>query len=75
MALVRCPKHENPRGKKHTYVMSVPPVGYPNTAAICGLRGCEEVGLIWLDDAESQAYHKGQRVFGLFTYSAKVRAQ
>ncbi len=74
MALVRCEKHGKPKGRTLTYVRSVKPLGWPDTAAICGRRGCEYPGLIWLTDQESQAYEKGQRVFSFNNASMKVRA-
>lgn len=63
MALVRCNIHGQPRGRSRTYVRSVRPIGYPDTAAICGLSGCEEPGMIWLEQKESDRYDAGQRVF------------
>lgn len=38
MVLVRCQKHGAPDGKTRSYVRSVRPVGYPETAAIMRLR-------------------------------------
>jgi hypothetical protein len=75
MALVRCEKHGKPQGRTLTYVRSVEPVGWPDTAAICGLKGCDRPGMIWLTDTESQAYDKGQRVFGFNNASMEVRAR
>lgn len=75
MALVRCKHHNKPEGRKYTYVQSVEPVGWPDTAAICGLSGCGEPGLIWLSEEETKKYEKGQRVFGFNNASMKVRAE
>lgn len=75
MALVRCDRHGTIRGIKHKYVGRMHPVGFPNTAAICGRLGCEEPGLVWLTQRELDAYQGGQRVFPIFTHSAKVRVE
>ena len=62
MALCRCLEmHAWPEGRSVAYVAYVKPVGYPNTAAICGL--CEKPGVIWLDRIELTEYQKGQRIF------------
>ena len=73
MALVRCQKHGKPKGRTKTYVASVNPVGYPQTAAICGLTGCEEPGFIWLDTSEYADYQRGQRIFSVPNNAIKVR--
>ncbi len=44
------------RGTKRRYIHSVRPVGYPDTAIICGSLSCLEPGLIWLEQDEAQAY-------------------
>jgi hypothetical protein len=74
MALVRCNNHGKPAGRALHYVRAVKPVGYPNTAAICGRQGCTEPGIIWLTEEESKAYDQGQRVFGFNNASMEVRA-
>lgn len=73
MALVRCEKHGRPKGRTRNYVGSVRPVGFPNTAAICGLHGCDNPGLIWLEQAELDCYRRGQRVF--FGESSVMKAR
>ena len=75
MALVRCKKHGKPEGRTLNYVISVKPIGWPETAATCGLQGCERPGMIWLTDSESQLYNNGQRVFGFNNASMKVKAE
>jgi hypothetical protein len=50
------------------------PVGYPDTALVCGSVSCDEPGLIWLEKHEDAAYEKGQRIFQAFTASMKMRA-
>lgn len=74
MALVRCVEtHGRPTGRKHNYVMSVKPVGYPETAAICGREGCEYPGLVWLTETERAAYRKGHRIFSVPTAAVKIK--
>ena len=53
---------------------SVLPVGYPETAMVCGSVSCEAAGLIWLEREEKAEYDKGQRVFQAFTNTMKMRA-
>ena len=47
MAIVRCVEHI-PEGKDGGYVISIEPVGYPETAAVCGRKECNNPGLVWL---------------------------
>lgn len=77
MALVRCDKKHSPpkRKKKHRYVQAVQPIGYPNTAAICGREGCREPGLVWLNVQESEEYQRGERIFDFQHAGAKIRVQ
>jgi hypothetical protein len=76
MALVRCDKHGNPKGKsKNNYVIGVEAVGHPETAAICGRDGCENPGLVWLNEQEHKDYKVGQRVFGFNTNVFKVKVK
>jgi hypothetical protein len=65
--LVRCEDHLSEK-----YHHSVTPIGYPNTAAICGR--CHKAGKILLNEAEWQAYQTGQRIFSFNTYVMKVCA-
>jgi hypothetical protein len=52
----------------------VHPVGYPETALVCGRPDCYQPGIIWLESDESAAYDNGERVFQLQTNAVKVRA-
>lgn len=64
MALVRClDRHSPPAGRRHRYVCSVQPVGYPNTALICGIPDCNNPGVIWHDQNEKEKYKNGERKF------------
>jgi len=73
MALVRCEKHGYPKGRTTDYVRSVEPVGYPDTAVVCGLKGCDHPGLVWLTQEEDAAYAVGRRIFQLPTYAVKIK--
>jgi hypothetical protein len=61
MAVCRCETHA-PHGTKRRYIHSVRPVGYPDTAIICGSLSCFKPG-------------QGQRIFGAVTASLKMRAK
>ncbi len=76
MALVRC---EN-CGLDHSrttrnYVTKVKPVGYPNTAVICGLSKCRGPGLVWLEQDEFKEYENGERVFSIPSFATKIRVE
>lgn len=77
MAIVRCQDHP-PRTMN--YKIAVKPVGYPDTALICGRGDKEhdEIGWVYLLPEEHEEYQNGQRVFGLWgpdssSEAAKVR--
>jgi len=74
MALVRCALHR-PVGIKRTYVRSVEPVGYPDTAAVCGSSHCTEPGLVWLDEKDAVAYEAGERLMKLPNEGIKIRVR
>ena len=73
MALVRCESHGRPEGRTQTYVKAVRPVGYPDTAAICGAKDCNRSGLVWLNEDEKNAYDRGERVFSVPTAAVKIK--
>jgi hypothetical protein len=52
MALARCEHHPIERTTKEPYKARALPVGYPETAAICGRVGCENPAHIWLTSEE-----------------------
>ena len=74
MAISRCLGHV-PHGRTRNYTMHVRPVGYPNTALVCGSKECCEPGLIWLEDFEADAYRNGERIFMAFTTTMKMKAE
>ena len=72
MAIVRCDTH-TPKGRTRLYVATVKPVGYPETAMVCGSKTCTALGLVWLETDEKSAYDKGERIFQAFTATMKMR--
>ena len=60
-------------GKRVYYVLACEPLGYPESAVICGVAGCENPALIWLSAWEAEEYRKGRRVFSLSGRLPKVR--
>lgn len=64
MARVKCDSH---RYKDSGYFATpFEPVGYPNSGLICGAKGCEEPGLVWLTVEEEREYRSaGKRIFCL----------
>lgn len=73
MAIMRCKEH-TPKRAKRDYTAAVEPIGYPNTALVCGSTHCENPALIWLERHEKEAFDQGDRIFQAFTASMKVRA-
>ncbi|PYP86667.1 MAG: hypothetical protein DMG65_18435 [Candidatus Angelobacter sp. Gp1-AA117] len=62
-----------PIGHKNTYSTRPHiPIGWPNSAVICGRESCRKPGLIWLTLEEEYAYDNGERIFELPTRSIKV---
>jgi hypothetical protein len=50
------------------------PVGYPDTALICGSHDCAEPAVIRLGAAELAAFGQGERVFAGPNMFAKMHA-
>ncbi len=74
MAIVRCREHPVRLDlATNRYVRIVEPLGYPNTAAICGIARCNEPGLVWLTDEELDEFNNGNRYFRVKTYTVKVK--
>lgn len=74
MAIMRCPIHV-PKRTTRQYAGAVEPVGYPETAVICGSKHCREPALIWLETHEMDQHRRGERIFQAFTSSMKVCAK
>lgn len=77
MAIVRCEKCglDFSRTKHSYHGEPVTPVGYPNTAAICGHAGCVNPGLVWLQEDEYEEYLQGERYFRVKTFTVKIKVQ
>jgi hypothetical protein len=76
MAIVRCDQCGIKFSRaKRNYVTKVKPIGYPNTALICGLLKCENPGLVWLEEHEFEEYNKGQRIFRIPSFAAKIKVE
>ena len=73
MALVRCKQCGPPKGRTRTYVASVQPLRYPETAVICGRAGCERPGLVWLDEEDKAKYDQGQRIVSVPNAAVKIK--
>ena len=74
MALVRC-EQCGIKGTKRTYVESVEPVGFPDTAVICGTTRCTNPGLVWLEAHEWEEYQSGRRIFKPPSASVKFKVK
>ncbi len=75
MAVIRCLVHK-PKGRTRNYVANVEPIGFPDTALVCGGKHCSSPGYIWLDEAEKVDYDRGKRIFDAFVASAmKMKAK
>jgi len=75
MAIVRCEKCgiDMKRTKKKYHETPFRPIGYPDTGVICGLIGCHNPGLVWLEETQYNEYLKGERIFNMMTCTAKVK--
>ncbi|MHB1286757.1 MAG: hypothetical protein ACYCYP_09395 [Leptospirales bacterium] len=74
MAIARCENHPLSRsGGKYTTNML--PMGFPDSAVICGREDCEQVARIFLTEAENIDYQNGQRIFSYDSRVAKVKVQ
>ena len=74
MAIVRCNNHPVKLYRAtNRYAMRAEPIGFPTTAAICGISGCTEPGLVWLTTEEKGQFNKGERFFNVKTFTIKVK--
>ena len=76
MVLVRCTEHyPDPNRTERNYVVAVEPVGYPDTAAICGRkpRTHTDPGYVLLHESEYERFKQGARVFDPNTASVDIR--
>jgi len=68
MAIVVCEKHSRegvpvPLPAEPEFVSAMDSVGYPDSAAICFVPGCEEPGWVFFTQKEDDAFMDGQRIF------------
>jgi len=76
MAIVRCENHPVDMSKaKHVYVKRGKPIGYPNTAVMCGVNGCMYPGLVWLTEHELINFNNGLRIFDVHTQTVHVKIE
>ena len=76
MAIVRCEQCGLKVSRtKRNYVRKVKPKGYPQTAIICGLRKCENPGMVWLDKHEAEEYEIGERIFTIPSFATKIQVE
>jgi hypothetical protein len=75
MIRARCQSCGQPEGRVRNYVRRVEPLGYPNDAVICYMRGCENHAVIWLDEVAASQYDKGIRLFMLMGSAARIKLQ
>jgi hypothetical protein len=75
MTLARCKNHppQNDRAK-HPFTGFTLPLGYPETAALCGRNKCTEPAQLWLTEGEQVEHTNGTRVFDLGNKILKVRS-
>ena len=72
MIRARCESHGRPEGRIRNYVKSVQPLGYPNDAVICYMRGCQNHAVIWLDEVAAAQYDERIRLFMLMGSAVKI---
>ncbi len=77
MAIVRCESCGLDQSKtKRNYVnKQFKPLGYPETALVCGRLTCRNAGLVWLEKHEYSKYKKGERIFRIPSYATKIKVE
>jgi hypothetical protein len=76
MAIARCKSHGPPEGRTRSYDADpIQPVGYPLTAVVCGIRGCEEPALVWLDTQSTTIMFAGNASFVSQALPQKLRVE
>jgi hypothetical protein len=54
------------------FPISAEPVGYPESAVICGVAGCNNPGLVWLLGSDAIEYRRGRLCFPVANNKVKV---
>lgn len=77
MAIVRCKccGLNFDRTKREYHREPFEPIGYPNIAALCGLKHCPNPGLVRLQKDEFERYTQGERCFDVKTWTVKIKVQ
>lgn len=76
MAGIRCKECGEPKGRKRRYSGKyAEPIGYPDTAAICGKKDCRNPGLVWLEKKEWAKYQRGKRIFCIPNNAVKIKVK
>lgn len=73
MSIARCQECGEPNGRTHNYVKKAKPLGFPQTAIICGSKGCENSAYVWLTEDEGNQFEAGRRIFPFPTQAVKVK--
>ena len=74
MVIVRCPNclAASPHRAK-AFRTSAEPIGYPDSAVVCGVAGCNERALIWLRGIDAVEFRALRRIcFPIANNKAKV---
>jgi hypothetical protein len=73
VVICRCHNHAGAELVKLGYIFSVHPIGYPDTAVICGIKGCQCPALVWLKKEDLAAYQASKRIFDIPNQALKVK--
>ncbi len=76
MSLARCKDHPPMNSRAAApYTAFALPIGYPETAAVCGRGRCSRAACLWLTDAEQRTHAGGERIFSVDSHAIKVRVE
>lgn len=77
MIFVRCAECASvPMYRAAMLKISAEPVGYPDSAILCGIPGCSRPGLVWLMGKDAIEYRTERRlVFPLTRNHGKLRVK
>ena len=72
VSIARCEEHF-PRDRRYKYHARALPIGYPDTAVVCAMPGCDQPALVWLTPSELNAFANGERMFDITPRGLKLR--
>ena len=72
VSIARCEEHF-PRDRRYKYHARALPIGYPDTAVVCAMPGCDQPALVWLTPNELNAFANGERMFDITPRGLKLR--